>query len=188
VIADEIVRNCREGDRDAQRELYARTSDQVYRLLLRMTGNPDDAFDLAQETYLKVFARIQDFEGSSSVQTWIYRVAVNEALQHLRRRKRDARKLKAAASTIQTNDGAETATLAAMDVRQALAAIPDYERTLIILRHFDQLSYEDMGRVLDKPAGTIASALNRARRLLRERLGDNLAKSDEDPTGCGHLT
>lgn len=180
MIANEIVQKCREKDRDAQRELYARTSDQIYRLLLRMTGSPEDSFDLAQETYQKVFARIGEFEGTSSVQIWIYRIAVNEALQHLRRRKREAHKMQVVASTLEIDEGGEPSVIASMDVHRALATIPDYERTLIVLRHFDDLRYEDMSRVLDKPAGTIASALNRARRMLRDRL-------DEGPTGGGHL-
>lgn len=176
MIADETVQKCREGDRDAQRELYARTSDQVYRLLLRMTGSSEDAFDLSQETYLKVFARIDAFEGTSSVSTWIYRIAVNEALQHLRWRQRHARKMQAMASTIEADERPKNAGIAAIDVHQALAAIPDQERALIVLRHFDGLSYEEIGKVLDKPSGTIASALNRARHMLRDRLADNSAR------------
>ncbi len=65
----ELVERCREGDREAQRELYDRTSGPVYRLLLKMTASPDDAFDLAQETYLKAFTRINQFDGRSSVAT-----------------------------------------------------------------------------------------------------------------------
>ena len=89
----DLVERCREGNREAQRELYDRTSENIYRLLLRMTASPDDAFDLAQETYLKAFTRMGQFDGRSSVATWLYRVAVNEALQFLRRARRTRVKL-----------------------------------------------------------------------------------------------
>ena len=81
----EMVEGCRRGDRQAQRDLYETTSDRVFGLLLRMTGSKDDAFDLSQETYLKAFSQIEKFEGRSSIATWLYRIAVNEALQFLRR-------------------------------------------------------------------------------------------------------
>jgi RNA polymerase sigma-70 factor (ECF subfamily) len=164
----ELLEQCRKGNRAAQRDLYALTCDRIYRLLLRMTGSPEDAFDLAQETYLKVFARISEFEGASDVATWIYRIAVNEGLQQLRREKRHRRKLQEL--TAAEGEGPEDATITRLDVREALGELPEYERTLIVLRHFDGLSYDEMAQVLDKPVGTIASALNRARRLLRDRL------------------
>lgn len=170
----ELVQRCREGDRVAQRELYAQTSERIYRLLLRMTGNPEDAFDLSQETYVKAFGRIGEFQGESGVATWIYRIAVNEALQRLRRSKRLASKLRALPLETES-ESPEAAAIASLDVREALDALPDEERTLIILRHFDGLSYDEMAVVLDKPAGTIASALNRARRLIREQLEEKAA-------------
>jgi hypothetical protein len=84
VTPEELVEACRRGDPDAQRALYDATCDRVYRLLLRMTRNSQDAFDLAQETYLKAFTRIGQFDAAASVTTWLYRIAVNEALQFLR--------------------------------------------------------------------------------------------------------
>ncbi|MBI4581180.1 MAG: sigma-70 family RNA polymerase sigma factor [Planctomycetes bacterium] len=184
----ELIRRCRERDRSAQRELYARTSDAIYRLLLRMTGDADDAFDVAQDVYVKVFAGIDRFQGDSDVTTWIYRIAINEARQLLRRRRRYGDKLREIQSAAVRETPADAATAAAVDVREALARLPEYERGLIVLRHFNELSYEEMARVLDKPAGTIASALNRARRMLRDVLDDRVAREAEDSAASGHLT
>lgn len=168
----QLVEGCRRGDHAAQQELYALTSDRVYRLLVRMTGNPDDAFDLAQETYLRVFERIAQFDGHSSLATWVYRVAVNEALQFLRRRHRaqPARPWDSEPPSV----GRLTPDLATdlrLDIEQAVSSLPELERTLVILRHFEGLDYAEMARVLEKPEGTIASGLNRARKMLREILG-----------------
>ncbi len=84
----DLIRQCREGDAQAQRELYDLTVERIYRLLLRLTRNEQDAFDLSQETYLRVFTKLDDFGGRSSFATWVYRIAVNEALQFLRRENR----------------------------------------------------------------------------------------------------
>lgn len=169
---NQLVEKCRQGDRDAQRELYALTSDRIYRLLVRMTGNHDDGLDLAQETYIRVFNKIHQFDGQSRIATWVYRVAVNEALQFLRRRKRGPLTLSRETEPSAREAQAPTvATEVRLDVEQALAQLPDLERTLVVLRHFEGLDYAEMARVLEKPEGTIASGLNRARKMLREILG-----------------
>ena len=85
----ELVELCRRGDRQAQRALYDQTAEAIYRLALRMTRNADDAFDVAQDTYVRAFTRIEQFDGRSSLATWLHRIAVNEALQLLRRRKNE---------------------------------------------------------------------------------------------------
>jgi len=170
VNEQELVDRCRKEDREAQRELYAQTADRVYRLLLRMTRNADDAYELTQETYLRVFQHIRGFKGTSSVATWIYQIALNEARQFLRRKKRRKETPDDVAHLAERiaptgNDPVK------MDLADALDRLPETERTLIVLRHFEGLSYDEMAHVLEKPPGTIASGLNRARRMLREILG-----------------
>ncbi len=168
----QLVERCREGDREAQRELYALTSDRVHRLLIRMTGNPDDALDLTQDTYIRVFERIHQFDGHSRIATWVYRVAVNEALQFLRRQGRQ--RLPQFRDSESPTDAAQAPVVATdvrLDVGLALTQLPEWERTLVILRHFEGLNYAEMARVLEKPEGTIASGLNRARKMLRDMLG-----------------
>ncbi len=170
---EQLVARCREGDREAQGDLYALTSDRIYRLLLRMTGRPDDAFDLAQDTYLKVFASIDQFKGDSGLTTWIYRIALNEARQHLRRRRIADAKLKIVKEMREYATAVEPDPTALVDMREALNRLPVAERTMIVLRHFDQLSYDEMAQLLEKAPGTIASALNRARRMLRDLLQED---------------
>ncbi len=167
----ELAERCREGDREAQHELYAQTCDLLYRLLLRMTHDPDEATDLTQATYLRVFQNIDQFDGASRLSSWVYRIAVNEGLQFLRRRKRQGKHLRVIAERSErTADGHADLRL---DVVAALDSLSAEDRALIVLRHFEGLSYAEMARVLGKPAGTIASGLNRARQTMRELLTDN---------------
>lgn len=177
-----MVQRCREGDREAQRELYALTADRVYRLLLRLTGRPEDAFDLAQDTYLKVFGSIGQFQGQSGVATWIYRIAVNEARQLQRRRRLAGDKLREIHDLREAEAaGPGTASDEVSQVRDALTRLPVVERALLVLRHFDGLSYAEMAEILDKPPGTIASALNRARRMLRDLLVEESSGPVKNP-------
>ncbi len=76
----QIVAGCKQGDREAQRQLYDLTSERIHRLMLRMTRSADDAFDLTQEAYMRAFTQIGQFDGRSSLGTWLYRIAVNQAL------------------------------------------------------------------------------------------------------------
>ncbi len=189
----EIIAGCRRGDRKAQEALFSRTSERVYRLLLRMTRDPDDAFDLAQETYLLAFRRFDQYDGRASVDTWLHRIAVNEALQFFRSRKRKTRlhadaghRLEQAAGD-RTLDPGLQAVDRRLDLDEALESLPDADRELLLLRYRAGLDYAALAEALGKPPGTIASALNRARRLLRERLEER-ELSDEEPRPGRHPT
>lgn len=176
---DTLVRQCREGDREAQRALYERTSERIYRLLLRMTGDPDDAFDLAQEAYLKAFARIDQFDGRSSIATWLYRIAVNEALQFLRRANRTRVKTQEiAAERHATPNGDQS--MVRLDMQSALSTLPPNDRAMLLLRYQDGLDYRAIAEVMDCAAGTVASRLNRARHGLRDILRKSYGLTEED--------
>ncbi len=178
----ELIRRCRDGDQEARRELYDRTSGRIYRLLLKMTASTDDAFDLAQETYLKAFTRIGQFDGRSSVTTWLYRVAVNEALQFLRRASRTRVKLHEIDPKSSTESDLERTTVR-LDVNDALAAIAPTERAMILLRYQDGLDYRAIAEVVGCAPGTVASRLNRARRGLRGILQESYASDEEREHG-----
>ncbi len=182
VTEHDLVERCREGNREAQRELYDRTSEQIYRLLLKMTASPDDAVDLAQETYLKAFTRIGQFDGRASVATWLYRVAVNEALQFLRRAGQTRVKLQQIAPENGTESDIEQSTVR-LDVNTALAALAPNERAMLLLRYQEGLDYRAIAEVLGCAAGTVASRLNRARQALRGILRKSYATGEERGRG-----
>lgn len=182
----ELIKGCKCGDREAQHELYVRTSERIYGLLLRMTRNPDAAFDLAQDAYLRAFSRIGQFNGDSSLGTWLYRIAVNEALQFMRRR--STLPLLSEGSLLEAPAPSEGECITTrMDVNAALDLLDTSDRTILILRYQEGLDYREIAGVLDCAAGTVASRLNRARDRLRQVLGGGYEISEE-MAEAKHLT
>ena len=180
---EELVERCRNGERDAQHELYARTVPRIHRLLLAMTRNEEDALDLTQETYVRAFTRIGQFDGRSSLETWLYRIAVNQALGFLRRAKRE-RSSAERFSAAQTRrdcprDGADSG----LDLKAALSTLSASDRIILLLRYAQGLDYHAIARVIDCPEGTVASRLNRARQRLRLAMGDAYAGPEETRSG-----
>lgn len=165
-----LVAACREGDSDAQRELYERHCQQVYRLMFRMVG-AEDADDLTQQVFVRVLQTIGQFRGQSALSTWLYRLATNEALQFLRR---NARRTMHALGVDPADDRASEHRR--LDDREmlehALAELDPDLRAIFLLREVEQLSYYEIALALDIAEGTVASRLNRARRLLREWISD----------------
>ena len=164
----EVVAGCRRREPPAQRELVLRTQDRVYRTLVRLVG-VQDAEDVAQQVYLQVFRQIHRFNGDAFFGTWLYRVTVNEAMQHLRRRRTRR-------STV-LNWEPQEATLdrcRQSEMRELLDSgleqIEPELRSVFVLREVEGLSYEAIGAALGIPMGTVASRLSRARHDLQERL------------------
>ncbi|MEE9296456.1 MAG: sigma-70 family RNA polymerase sigma factor [Phycisphaerae bacterium] len=165
----ELIQRCRDRDREAQREAYARTCRQIYRLLIRMTGNEDDALDLTQETYVRAFSRIHEFDGRSTLATWLYRIAFNQALQLLR----GADKTKSKLRLLAAEDRAESSEIShttRLDVNDALATLKPADRAILLLRYQEGLDYRAIAETMGSTMGTVASRLNRARSRLRELL------------------
>ena len=167
-----LVKRCQAGDRQAQHQLYENTCVRIYRLLLRMTGNAEDAADLTQETYVKGLQRLDQFDGRSAITSWFYRIAVNEALQFRRRHGIGTTKQKEVAP-IQPAESELPETDLRLDLEGALAELPADDRALLLLRYQEELDYSGIAEVLECAEGTVASRLSRA----RERLRDLLRKS-----------
>lgn len=161
-----LIERCLAGEREAQRQLFEQTSVRIYRLLLRMTGNPDDAADLTQETYFKGLQRLDQFDGRSAIASWFYRIAVNEALQFRRRQGVGTVKLQAVAPN-QPTEAQRPRTDLELDMESALAELAPDDRALLLLRYQEELDYRGIAEALDCAEGTVASRLNRARDKLR---------------------
>ncbi len=169
VTETELIQRCRLADPDAQRELYDQTAARIYRVLLRMTRDPQTAFDLAQDTYLKAFAAIDSFDGHAAIATWLYRIAVNEALQHLRRRRVATLGPALATDLPDPRHDGQQAELR-LDLEDALAALEPEDRAILLLRYQEGLDYRTIADVTGVAVGTVGSRLNRARSRLREHL------------------
>jgi RNA polymerase sigma-70 factor (ECF subfamily) len=170
----EVIEACRRGDYDAFRALFEAHKDRVYSIALRYSGDAATAMDIAQETFLKLLSSIQDFRGSASFESWLYRVVVNACLDHHRRGRRlipffDSliEAVKAPAENILNKlMRAEEE----QDVQRMVAKLCPEQRIVVVLRYTEGLSYEQIAELVGCSTGTVASRLNRAHKVLERRL------------------
>jgi RNA polymerase sigma-70 factor (ECF subfamily) len=165
------------GDQDAFAFLVQRHQRRVFSLVYRMLQQYEEASEVTQETFLAAWQGLAGFRGNSLFSTWLYRIAYNCALKQIEQRKRDAA-LHTAIQVKQTElvDSEETvsAQLEVRDrqklVREYLLTLPTKYRIVLILRHWQDMTYEEMAEILTLPIGTIKTHLFRARTMLKERL------------------
>jgi RNA polymerase sigma-70 factor (ECF subfamily) len=172
------------GDERASAELVAEHQRTVVQLAANLLGDREEALDLSQEVFLCVFRTIHRFRGDSSLRTWIYRIAVNQARNRHRSWKRRHRAdqvsldqhVAAHGDVLRGESPTPDRVLAqkelAQRLRVALDRLPFEQRTAIVLREVDGLSYDDIAFSLGLAVGTVKSRLTRARQALRADLGD----------------
>ncbi len=166
----DLVSRCKQRERRAFEELVQRYQDVVYRVACRMLGNAEDAEDLAQTVFLKVAERIDDYNPKYKFFSWIYRITVNECLNQ-RREGRSEDRLEesrvaggAAADELFIQDETNAG------LQRAIMKLSEEYRAVVVLRHFEGLSYEEISGVLKIPEKTVKSRLFSARQLLRTML------------------
>jgi len=165
-----LVERCRKGDRQALEALIREYQRPVYNAAYRILGNPDDAADATQATFLKAFENLDRYDPSYKFFSWIYRIAINESINQ-RNRTRDQQPLddnQPAAdsgpdSTVEAGD-------VALRIQDGLMALNDDYRTVVVLRHFSDLSYRQISEILEIPEKTVKSRLYSARQLMKDRL------------------
>lgn len=175
-----LVQQCAAGDEVACTRLVTDNQRMVYQLGLQLLGDPQEALDLSQEVFLRVFRTLHQFRGQSTLRTWIYRIVVNQASNRQRWWRRRRRSLQVAIDDYVTGHGelAEWRSFASPDrllqqretagrVWSALDDLPFDQRTAIVLREIHGLSYEEIADSLGVAVGTIKSRLARARTTLR---------------------
>jgi RNA polymerase sigma-70 factor, ECF subfamily len=171
----EVIEGCQRGDYDAFRALFEANQDRVYSIALRYSGDPAAAMDIAQETFLKLWASIGDFRGESSFESWLYRIVVNRCLDHRRRGRRWMPFLSGLLDAVVAP--AENALQKVMraevedDVQRIVSTLPPDQRLAVVLRYTEGLSYEQIAEAVGCSTGTVASRLNRAHKTLERRLG-----------------
>jgi RNA polymerase sigma-70 factor, ECF subfamily len=174
-ISAAIIESCRAGDRDAFRALYDLYKDQVYSISLYFFhGDQALACDVTQQVFLKLMTSISQFRGEAEFSTWLYRLVVNACMDTARRPKAetvvaDRSRLEAFGQPGSQEDDYARAQLAA-SVRSAVWALPPKFRIAVLLRYFEDLSYEQMAEALHCSMGTVASRLSRGHKILAERL------------------
>lgn len=166
----EVLRGCRSGDRFSQQRLYEIYHQRVYRVIVRTVGL-QDAPDVTQQVFMQVFRKIDSFHGDSAFATWLYRVAMNEALQFLRKRSR--RRAQTLTDEPMSHHRPDQERDEARELlEQALMRLDPQLRSIFVLREVEGLSYGEIAAAADIPEGTVGSRLNRARRELRQHLTD----------------
>ena len=174
----QLVKASRQGDQDAFALLVQRHQRRVFNLVLRMLQDYEDASEVTQEAFLAAWQGLPSFRGEARFATWLYRIAYHCCLRQLERRKRE-RDLQAAIQAEQILEGMHKEEqvediLELRDrqvvVREQLEQLPARYRSVLILRHLQEMTYEEMAAVLSMPIGTIKTHLFRARHLLKERL------------------
>jgi len=183
-----LVRQAQGGDTLATERLILKYQNRIYNVILKMCGNPDDAAELSQETFVKVIEGIDKFKGRSSFYTWLFRIAVNLTLNHCQRNARTATRSldadekdpngasKQVLRDFLSDDRAVDPALAAQSqelcelARKSLLKLDEPQRAVVVLRDIEGMSYTEIADVLNVELGTVRSRLSRARSNLREIL------------------
>ncbi len=181
----DLVIAARKGDRDAFRTLFERYHRRAYALAFGVLRHPDDALDVVQDAFIKAHKYLDKFEGNSSFYTWLYRIVMNLAIDHLRKHRRvkpvelDESKLEDSADhallprILGANPGR-----ALMDkeirarIDAALEELSENHRAVLVMRELEGLSYEEMAQAMGCSKGTIMSRLFHARKNMQKRLLD----------------
>lgn len=161
--------------RTAFAALVNQYGQQLYWVIRRMVLNHEDANDVLQNTFLKAWANLGDFHGKAKLYTWLYRIAVNESLGHLRKKK--------TADNIAIDDPADVASTLIADtyfdgdmtqarLQEAIARLPDVQRQVFVLRYFDEMKYSQMSKLLGTSEGALKASYHIAVRKITDFLKD----------------
>ena len=182
------LKDLRSGDREAFAEMVDAYSPQLYRLALRMLGNPQEAEDVLQETFINAFRHLKDFEGRSQLSTWLYRIAANQALMRLRKNEPD---LVSVDEPVELDDGGSMprqlkdwcclpeadfmTSEAQAQLDEAIGELSSALRAAFVLRDLQGLSTRETSEILQISESAVKTRLLRARLELREKLSDYFA-------------
>lgn len=169
----DLVQRCLNGDVGAFESIVARYEKPVFNAAVRLVANNEDARDVAQTTFIKAFEKLSTYDGTHEFHTWIYRIAINEAINFRKRRHRlqslSDPGVDMASDRRGPEDECSTHELS-LHVQVALMSLKPDHRAVIVLRHYLESSYEEMAVILDVPDKTVKSRLFTARQQLKELL------------------
>ena len=178
----ELIARARGGDESAYRELLHRYERPVFNICLRMVRNREEAQDLAQDAFMKVFGMLERYNPAYAFSSWLFKITSNLCIDTIRKRKIDTLPMdqpvesesgEYARQYESPDDDPERVYVKAERMGQlaeAIDGLPAHYRVMIILRHQQDLSYEEIAETLDVPLGTVKARIHRAREMLKTRL------------------
>jgi len=178
-----LVERVQKGDKGAFDLLVLKYQHKIVNLILRYVRDPELALDISQEAFIKAYRALPRFRGDSAFYTWMYRIAVNTAKNHLaaqRRRPMDIEldlqdpeqyDLHAKLKETDTPEGLTLSSELKESVERAIAALPEDLRTAIVLRELEGMSYEEIAQTMECPVGTVRSRIFRARDAIGKKVG-----------------
>lgn len=168
-----LVEDCRKGEARAFETLIGKYEKPVFNAAFRMLGNRDDAADVTQTAFLKVFERLETYNPEYRFYSWIYRIAINESIDLLNQRKRSTDLDESRIPDLDTPEQAVRQSELGAALQDALMSISTDYRTVIVLKHLMDCTYLEISKILEIPEKTVKSRLFTARQLLRDRLADS---------------
>lgn len=172
----QIVRECLEGRQDAYTLLMSRYKRPVFGLIYRTVRQREDAEDLAQETFIKAFRSLPSYDPQYAFSSWLFKIASNLCIDHFRRQRTETVSLDDEDKPLEIPDGTQNPEEAAVAqsersvIDAAIGSLPVDYRLVILLRHKEEKSYEEIAQILNLPLGTVKAKVHRARGALKERL------------------
>ncbi len=176
------IKRCKRGEEEAFAEILARYRAPIYSLCYRMTRNSEDARDLAQEVFIKVFGLLDRFDENYAFSSWLFRIATNHCIDYLRRNRLRFLSLDGVPGKdgedyeLQLpHKGPQPDTVlerkqAVQRLEEVIAELPPHYKAVTLLRHDQQLSYEEIAEILHLPLGTVKARIHRARNLIQQLL------------------
>ena len=172
-VPQQLIESVRRGELGAFEELVRSTHRPVYSLVYRIVGNADDAADVTQDVYLRIWRGLRGFRGDANFSTWLYRVAANAALTHVKRRARGGVPTEPSElPDLPASDGTEERADAEL-LERALATLPDSQRAVVVLKDVYGWTCDEIGKQMGTTEGAVKVRLFRA----RQRLADELASA-----------
>ncbi|NLK97602.1 sigma-70 family RNA polymerase sigma factor [Defluviitalea saccharophila] len=169
----EIIQCCLQGKKEMFEELVSRYKNLVYSIILRMTNDPEEANDLAQEVFIKVYRNLDKYEPTYKFSTWIMRITTNLVIDSRRKQKQSTISVEEMPYEPSSEGGPEEEYLRqekSNEVIDALNALPEMYRIPIILFHQQGLSYQEISDVINEPLSKVKNRIFRARKMLKEYL------------------
>ncbi len=191
-----LVERAQQGDKRAFDLLVLKYQHKIAKLIMRYVRDPAQALDVSQEAFIKTYRALPKFRGDSAFYTWLYRIAINTAKNHLVAMKRrpadfevdlqdpEAYDIHARLQDMDTPERIAQREELRAAVESAIAALPDELREAILLREIEGLSYEEIARAMDCPVGTVRSRIFRAREAIDARIGPLIRDGEEDASGA----